>query len=64
MHRVYGIVMFVAGLGFLLLGAYLLYTGYMNSPLNWQNMSFAAAVCIFGYLLSVAGYRMSREERF
>ena len=65
MHRVYGLVLFVAGIGFLLFGAYLLYTAYMGSGLaDWQNMLFAAGVCLFGYLLAVAGYRMSREERF
>ena len=65
MHRVYGIVLFVAGIGFLLLGGYLLYTGYMSSGLvNWQNMLFAAGACIFGYLLTIAGYRMSSGERF
>ncbi len=64
MHRVYGIVMFIAGIGVLILGAYLLYTGYLVKPMDWQNMLFAAGVCIFGYLLSIAGYRMSREERF
>jgi hypothetical protein len=64
MHRIFGIIMFVAGVGFLVLGAYLLYVGYMTNPINWQNLLFAAAVCIFGYLLTIAGYRMSREERF
>lgn len=64
MHRIFGIVLFVAGMGFLLLGAYLLYTGYMSSGVvDWQNMLFAAGICLFGYLLSIAGYRMSREER-
>jgi hypothetical protein len=57
--------MFVAGMGFLLLGGYLLYTRYMESRLvlNWQNILFAGGICLFGYLLAVAGYRMSREER-
>lgn len=64
MHRVYGIVLFIAGAAFLLLGAYLLYTGYMGGLVNWQNMLFAAGVCIFGYLLTIAGYRMSSGERF
>jgi hypothetical protein len=66
MHRIFGIVLFVAGMGFLILGGYLLYTRYMESRLvlEWQNMLFAAGVCLFGYLLAVAGYRMSREERF
>jgi hypothetical protein len=64
MHRIFGIVLFVAGMGFLVLGGYLLYTRFMESRLvlNWQNMVFAAGVCLFGYLLTVAGYRMSREE--
>ena len=64
MHRIFGVVLFVAGIGFLLFGAYLLYTGYMSNGLvDWQNMLFAAGVCLFGYLLAIAGYRMSREER-
>jgi hypothetical protein len=64
MHRIYGIVLFVVGVGFLMTGGYLLYTGYMNSRLlvDWQNVFFAAGVCLFGYLLAIAGYRMSREE--
>ena len=65
MHRVYGIVLFVAGIGFLAIGGYLLYTGYISSGLvDWQNMLFSAGVCIFGYLLIIAGYRMSSGERF
>jgi len=66
MHRIYGIVLFVAGVGFLVMGGYLIYTGYMESRLflDWQNILFAAGVCVFGYLLTIAGYRMSREERF
>jgi hypothetical protein len=65
MHRIFGIVLFVAGMGFLLLGGYLLYARYMESRLvwDWQNILFAGGVCLFGYLLAVAGYRMSREER-
>jgi hypothetical protein len=64
MHRIFGIVLFVAGMGFLVMGGYLLYTGYMDSRLllDWQNMLFAAGICLFGYLLTVAGYRMSSEE--
>jgi len=65
MHRIYGIVLFVVGVGFLITGGYLLYTGYVNSRLlvDWQNVLFAAGICLFGYLLTMAGYRMSREER-
>lgn len=64
MHRIFGIVLFAAGMGFLVMGGYLLYTGYMDSRLllDWQNMLFAAGICLFGYLLTVAGYRMSSEE--
>lgn len=64
MHRIYGIVLFVAGVGFLLMGGYLLYTRYMSPILDWQNMLFAAGVCMFGYLLTMAGYRMSSGDRF
>lgn len=64
MHRIYGLVLFVAGVGFLLLGAYLLYTEYIGPLLDWQHLLFAAGVCLFGYLLSIAGYRMSGGDRF
>jgi hypothetical protein len=64
MYRFYGLVLFVAGIGFLLMGAYLLYTEYIGAPLDWQRLLFTAGVCLFGYLLSIAGYRMSCGERF
>ncbi len=64
MHRIFGIVLFVAGIGFLVTGGYLLYSGYIRELMDWQNMLFAAGVYFFGYLLAIAGYRMSREERF
>jgi hypothetical protein len=66
MHRIYGIVLFVAGMGFLIMGGYLLYNGYVASRLvlDWQNILFAAGICLFGYLLAIAGYRMSKDERF
>jgi len=64
MHRIFGIVLFVTGMGFLVMGGYLLYTGYMASRLlmDWQSILFAAGICLFGYVLTVAGYRMSSEE--
>jgi len=64
MHRVYGIVMFIMGVGFLIFGGYLLYVEYIGQLLDWQRLLFAAGVCLFGYLLSIAGYRMSSGERF
>ena len=64
MHYVFGIVIFVVGVVFILLGGYLLYTGYTGSLLGWQDMLFIAGVCLFGYLLVMAGYRMSRGNRF
>jgi hypothetical protein len=64
MHKIYGFVLFIAGTGFLIFGAYLLYTEYGGSPLDWQRLLLAAGVCLFGYLLSITGYRMSSGERF
>jgi hypothetical protein len=67
MYRVYGLVLFVVGIGFILLGGYLLYAGYIGytgSPLDWQSVLIVAGVCLFGYLLVIAGYRMSRGNRF
>jgi len=62
-HRVYGIIMFLLGIGFLLFGGYLLYIECISQLLEWQRLLLAAGVCLFGYLLSVAGYRMSGGER-
>ena len=66
MHQIFSIVLFVAGIVFLVMGGYLLYTGYMDGRLflDWQNLVFSAGICLFGYLLTITGYRMSREERF
>jgi hypothetical protein len=64
MHRVFGFVMFTAGTGFIILGAYLLYVGYTGSLLDWEAILFIAGACLFGYLMAIAGYRMSRGERF
>jgi len=65
MHRIFGIVLFVSGIGFLLMGGYLLYTGYMAGRifLDWQDLLFSTGISLFGYLLTITGYRMSREER-
>ena len=61
LNQVYGLVMFLAGLGFILLGAYLLYIGGL---LGWEDMLIVAGICLFGYLLTITGYRMSRGDRF
>jgi hypothetical protein len=61
MHQVYGLVMFLAGVGFILLGAYLLYVGGL---LGWEDMLIVAGICLFGYMLTITGYRMSRGDRF
>ena len=61
LDQVYGLVMFLAGLGFILLGAYLLYIGGL---LGWEDMLIVAGICLFGYILTITGYRMSRGDRF
>ena len=63
MHRLYGLVLFIAGGGFLLTGGYLLYTGYAGGLVDWQNMLYPAGGCVFGYLLVMTGYRMSAGDR-
>ena len=63
MHRVFGFVMFTAGIGFIILGAYLLYVGYTGSLLDLEAILFIAGACLFGYLMAIAGYRMSIGER-
>ncbi len=60
-HQVYGLVLFLAGVGFILLGAYLLYIGGL---LGWEDMLIVAGICLFGYMLAISGYRMSRGDRF
>jgi len=61
LHRIYGLVMFLVGIGFVLMGAYLLYTG---GRLEWENMLVVGGICLFGYMLATAGYRMSSGGRF
>jgi hypothetical protein len=61
LNQVYGLVIFLVGLGFILLGAYLLYVGGL---LRWEEMLIVAAICLFGYMLAITGYRMSRGDRF
>ncbi len=43
------------------MGAYLL---YITGLLGWQEMLVVAAICLFGYMLAISGYRMSRGDRF
>lgn len=61
MHQLYGLVMFIAGVGFILLGAYLL---YVSGVLGWEDMLVVGGICLFGYMLAISGYRMSRGDRF
>ena len=60
-NQVYGLVMFLAGIGFISLGAYLL---YMVGLLGWEDMFIVGGICLFGYMLTITGYRMSRGDRF
>jgi hypothetical protein len=53
--------MFLTGIGYILLGAGLL---YVTGLLGWQEMLVVAGICLFGYLLAISGYRMSRGDRF
>jgi len=61
LNQVYGLVMFLAGIGFISLGAYLL---YMIGILGWEDMAIIGGMCLFGYTLTTTGYRMSRGTRF
>jgi hypothetical protein len=61
LSQLYGFVMFLAGVGFILLGAYLL---YVSSLLGWEEMLVVGGMCLFGYMLTISGYRMSRGDRF
>lgn len=60
-QQVYGLVIFLAGVGFILLGAYLL---YISGVLSGEDMLIVAGICLFGYMLTITGYRMSRGDRF
>ncbi len=61
LNRIYGLVLFLVGIGFILMGAYLLYTG---GRLGWEKMLVVGGICLFGYMLATTGYRMSGGERF
>ena len=61
LDQVYGLLMFLVGFGFILLGAYLLYIGGL---LGWEDMLIIGGICLFGYALTTTGYRMSRGARF
>jgi len=61
MHRIYGFVLLVAGLGFVLLNAFLLYA---RSLWSWKGLVLFAGAGLFGYLLAIAGYRMYKGTRF
>lgn len=61
LQQIYGLVVFLTGVGFILLGAYLLYVTGLS---GWEDMLIVAGICLFGYLLAITGYRMSRGDRF
>ncbi|MCK4450716.1 MAG: hypothetical protein KAX26_09005, partial [Anaerolineae bacterium] len=60
-QQIYGLVVFLTGIGYILMGAYLL---YITGLLGWEGILLVAGACIFGYLLAISGYRMSRGDRF
>jgi len=60
-QQIYGLAVFLTGIGYILMGAYLL---YVTGLLGWQEMLVVAAICLFGYTLAISGYRMSRGDRF
>jgi len=57
MHRFYGFVLLVAGIGFVLLGAYPFFTSGFGSR---ESVLLVAESCAFACLLTRAGYRMSK----
>jgi hypothetical protein len=61
LQQIYSLVVFLAGIAFILLGAYLL---YISAALGWQDMLIVGGTCLFGYMLAITGYRMSRGDRF
>jgi hypothetical protein len=63
MYKLYGVVLFIVGGGFLLIGAYSLYVGYVGGLVDWRHILYSAGGCLFGYLLTIAGYRMSMGDR-
>ena len=60
MHRICGFVLLVAGLGFILLNTYLLYS---RSLWNLKGYVLFAGAGAFGYLLVISGYRMYKGAR-
>jgi hypothetical protein len=61
LNQIYGLAVFLAGIGFILLGAYLL---YVVGTMDWEDMLIIGGLCLFGYVLTTTGYRMSRGGRF
>jgi len=61
MHRFYGFVLLVAGIGFMLLGAYPFFTSGFGSR---GSILLVAESCVFACLLTRTGYRMSKGECF
>ena len=61
LNQVYGLVVFLAGIGFILMGAYLLFVVGIS---GWEDMLIIGGICLFGYMLTTTGYKMSSGGRF
>ena len=61
LNQIYGLVVFLVGIGFILMGAYFL---FVVGTLGWQDMLIIGGMCLFGYLLTTTGYKMSTGGRF
>ena len=61
MHQFYGRVLLAAGIGFALLGAYPFCASGFGSR---ESIMLVVESCVFAYLLTRTGYRMSKGERF
>jgi len=61
LSQIYGLVVFLVGIGFIVMGAYFL---FVVGTLGWEDMLIIGGMCLFGYLLTITGYRMSTGGRF
>lgn len=61
LNQIYGLVVFLVGIGFIAIGAYLL---FVVGTVGWEDMLIIGGMCLFGYLLTTTGYKMSGGGRF